>query len=459
MKDHGSVISRRATLLVATTASFIIPFAGSSIVIGLPPISREFALDAVTLGWVPTSFILTVAVMLVPFGRIADIHGRKKVFVLGAIIYTTSSLLAAFSASALMLIAFRVAQGIGGAMLMGTGPAILMSVFPITERGRVLGINVASVYIGLSLGPVLGGFLTQYFGWRSLFLVTALFGLVIIAVALWKLRGEWAEAAGEKFDLVGSVIYAIAMVTLIYGLSLLPKLAGAWLMVVSVLGIMAFIRWEMRVKTPVLHIGLFKHNTVFSLSNLSALISYSATFAVGFLLSLYLQSIRGFEPQPTGLILVSQPIVMALLSPLAGRLSDRIEPRLIASAGMAVTTLGLVILIFLGQGTGLGPVLVSLVILGLGLALFSAPNTNAVMSSVDKRFYGVAAGTLGTMRSIGQMLSLGIVMLLFSIYAGELQIASANSPLFLESMRVAFIIFSALGFVGIFASLARGRVR
>jgi MFS family permease len=227
--------------------------------------------------------------------------------------------------------------------------------------------------------------------------------------------------------------------------------------VAGTVGIFAFIQWEMRAKSPVLNLTLFRNNTVFSLSNLAALINYMATNAIVFLLSLYLQYIEGFTPQRAGLILIAQPVVMAALSPLAGRLSDRIEPRVLASLGMAVTTAGLVMLIFLNQDRGIGFILLSLGILGLGFALFSSPNSNAIMGSVDRKFYGVASGTLGTMRITGQMFSLGIATLLFAIYIGRVQIIPEYYPQFVESTHIAFIIFAALCFGGIFASLARGK--
>jgi EmrB/QacA subfamily drug resistance transporter len=396
---------------------------------------------------------------LVPFGRIADIYGRKKIFTGGVIIYTLSSLLAAISTSAAMLISFRVLQGIGGAMIFGTGVAILTSVFPPGDRGRALGINAAAVYIGLSLGPPAGGFLTEHFGWRSVFLTNVFLGLIIIIAIIWGLKGEWRGAKGEKVDFTGAIIYSLALVAVMYGFSLLPAMIGGVLIITGVLGILGFIRWEMRVESPLLNISLFRNNSVFTFSNLAALINYSATSATGFLLSLYLQYVKGVGPEHAGLILVSQPVVMAVLSPLAGRLSDRVEPRLLASIGMALTTLGLVLLAFLNQDTGFGFILTSLIILGSGFGLFSSPNTNAVMSSVEKKFYGVASGTLGTMRLIGQMLSLGIAMLLFALYLGQVQITPEYYPLFVKSIRTAFIIFAVLCFGGIFASLARGKVR
>jgi MFS family permease len=275
--------------------------------------------------------------------------------------------------------------------------------------------------------------------------------------ALWKLKGEWAEARGEKFDLTGAVIYSMALVVIIYAFSVFPALWGVWLVLGGAIGLAAFVRWEKRQEHPVLNIGLFRNNTVFAFSNLAALINYSATFAVSFLLSLYLQYIKGFTPERAGLILIAQPVMMAIFSPVAGSLSDRIEPRIIASIGMALTTAGLVMLVFVGGDVGLGYILASLVVLGLGFGFFSSPNTNAVMGSVDRKSYGVASGMLGTMRLTGQTLSMGIALLLFALYMGRVQISPEYYPLFLKSMRTAFIISGALCFGGIFASIARGK--
>ena len=454
----GNGTGKRAVLLVATMASFLFPFMLSAVNIALPRIGKELSLDAVTLGWIATAYLLSSATLLVPFGRIADIYGRKKIFTCGIVIFTLSSLFSGMANSATMLISCRVFQGVGGAMLAGTAIALLTTVFPANERGKVLGINIAATYIGLSLGPVLGGVLTQHFGWRSIFFLSALLGLAVIGVVLWKLKGEWTGAKGEKFDSVGSVIYILGLVALVYGFTLLP-MPGVWLIVGGIIGLSAFTRWEMRTRSPVLDVSLFRNSKAFTFSNLAALINYSATFAVTFLISLYLQYVKGFNPESAGLILVAMPAMQAIFSPIAGRLSDRIEPRLIASAGMVLTTIGLVIFIFLNEKTPLELIVGNLILMGFGFALFSSPNTNAVMSSAPKTAYGVASATLATMRQVGMVLSMGIAMLMFTLYIGRVQITPEYYPLFQQSMKTAFIIFAILCFGGIFASLARGKVR
>ncbi|MEM1666209.1 MAG: MFS transporter [Nitrososphaerota archaeon] len=449
---------KRVALLVTTIGSFLTPFMGSSINVALPSMAKEFAMDVILMNWVAMSFLLAAAAFLVPFGRVADLYGRKRVFLYGLIVYTIFSSLSATSTSPILIIFYRAFQGVGGAMIFATAAAILTSVFPLGERGKALGINAASIYLGLSLGPSLGGLMTQNLGWRSLFILNAVIGLIAILIVFWKLDGEWAEAKGEKFDLIGSTTYGLALVVTMYGISLLPYELGLLLAGLGVLGLTTFVVWESRMKSPVLNISLFRNNVTFAFSNLAALINYSATFAVGYLLSLYLQNVKGLSPQNAGMILLVQPAMMAIFSPVAGRLSDKIEPRVLASVGMALTAVSLFLFTSLSEQTTTGFITANLLLIGLGFGLFSSPNTNAVMSSVERRFYGVASATLATMRSVGQMLSMGIVTTVFAVYMGRVQITPEYYPVFLKSVNLAFIIFSALCFVGIFASLLRGRL-
>jgi EmrB/QacA subfamily drug resistance transporter len=346
---------RTPALLVATLANFLTPFMGSSVNIALPAIGAEFAADAIELSWIPTSFLLAAAMVAVPFGRIADIYGMKRIFSYGIILFTVASLLSALSPSVHSLIVFRVLQGIAGGMIFVTGLAIITSVYPPHERGKAIGINIATVYIALSLGPVLGGLMTQYLGWRSLFFAMIPLGITVLAITFWKLDTEWAAGRGERFDLKGAVVYSVALLMLMYGFSILPGLKGMVLVVFGIIGFAGFVRYELRVDSPLLNIRLFKNQT-FAFSNLAALINYSANFTVGFLLSLYLQYIKGRDPQSVGLILVAQPIVMAVFAPIAGRLSDRFQAQKLASLGMALCALGLFILTFITAQTDIAVV-------------------------------------------------------------------------------------------------------
>lgn len=453
--SHGT--EKRIVLLIAVLAGFITPFDGSAVNIALPTLGAEFHMDAIALSWVATAYLLASAVFLVPFGKIADIYGRKKIFLYGIAIFSFASLSMTMVPSTETFIGIRVIQGIGGAMIFGTGVAIVTSVFPPGERGRALGIYITAVYIGLSIGPFLGGVMTQYLGWRSIFFVNVPIGATVILLILAKLKGEWAECRGERFDLIGSVIYGAAVIAVIYGFSVLPDLIGAVLLAAGIIGAIIFAMYEMRIPSPVLDINLLTKNRVFALSNLSALINYSATFAVTFLLSLYLQYTKGFTPEYAGFILVAQPVVQAIISPIAGRLSDRVESRIVASAGMALTAIGLFLLIFLTEETSLLYLILILLVLGAGFGLFSSPNTNAIMSSVEKRYYGVASGMNGTMRLLGQMLSMGIAMMIFAIFIGPVEITPEYYPQFVLSLHYAFILFTIFCIIGIFASLVRGK--
>jgi len=448
-----------SALFVSTLSSFMGPFMISSVNVALPAIQQEFTADAVALSWVATALLLAMAVFLIPMGKIGDIYGRKKVFTWGLAIYTVASLVGMFSISMSMLITVRAFQGFGAAMFVTTGMAILTSVFPPKRRGRAIGFYVAAVYIGLSFGPFAGGLLTQYLGWRSVFAVVVPFGIASVWITLKFLQGEWADARGEKLDIAGSLLYAASVFLLVYGASLLPRQLAVFLILTGAATLAVFVRFELRALQPVFEVRLFSGSRMFAFSSLAALVNYAATFAITFLLSLYLQYIKGFDPQTTGAILVAQPVVMAVFSPLAGRWSDRIEPRLIASAGMALTAMGLLLFAFVSKATSTAYIIGTLMMLGFGFALFSSPNMNAIMGSVDKKFFGIASGTVAAMRLLGQMFSMAIAMVTFAVIIGRVQITAANYALFLKSTKVCFAIFAALCGAGIYFSFSRGELR
>ena len=456
-EQKHSGFNKNTLLFIIILTSVINPFLGAAVNIALPKIGAEFSMNAISMSWVAMSFLLSSAVFLVPLGKAADMLGRKKIFLYGNIVIALSSLLCAFTSNGTLLIIFRIIQGFGSAMTFATGMAILTSAFPPHERGKALGINVSAVYLGLSIAPFLGGMLTQTLGWRSLFLATLPFEALIILLILVAVKTEWAEAKHEKFDYTGSVIYMIAITALMYGFSQLPETHGFVIAGSGLLGLAVFTRVELKQSWPVLNIDLFRNNRIFAFSNLAALINYAATFAVSFVLSLFLQYSQGMTPLHAGSILVTQPFVMMLVASISGRLSDRYDSRILSSLGMAIIVVGLVMLSFLDHETGKGYIITSLVILGSGFGLFSAPNTNAVMSSVEKKYLGVASATVGTMRLTGQMLSMGIATMVLNIFIGKASIGPENQTPFLNSVRVIFLLFSFLCFLGVFASMARGK--
>ncbi len=446
----------RSALIVATLTSFMGPFMLSSVNVALPAIQSDLHMDAVQLSWIATAYLLAVAVGLVPAGKIADIHGRKKVFATGLAVYTLGSGLTVLANSAAVLIGLRVIQGLGAAMFVTTGMAIITSIFPPHKRGRVIGIYVAAVYIGLSVGPFVGGMLTQHFGWRSIFLVMLPLGLFSFLLTLHYLKGEWLGEPGQKLDVAGCLLYALAILAIVYGATLLPSTTGTGLLLAGLILFAIFIRYQMTARFPVFDVQLFVGNKTFAYSSLAALLNYSATYAVTFLLSLYLQYLKGMSPQTAGSVLMAQPIMMALLSPMAGRLSDRIEPRLLATTGMIITVIGVTLFAMLQPDTSPYLIIANLILLGTGFALFSSPNMNAIMGAVEKRHYGLASGTVATMRLFGQMFSMAVATVVLSLIIGRQAIAPENYHLFLRSMHTVFVISAVLCLSGVYFSWFRG---
>jgi EmrB/QacA subfamily drug resistance transporter len=446
--------NKNVVLVIATISAFVVPFLVSSINIALPKMGAQFHMEAVVMSWVNTVYFLAVAMAQVPMGRLADIYGRKKLYLLGVTISVLASIAGAFANSTAVLIVSRAFQGIGAGMTFNTIIAILTSVFPSETRGRALGISMAGTYGGLIFGPIVGGYLTEHFGWPSIFIFSAGCGLLLLALVAMFLKGEWREARGEKFDVPGSLVYGVAVAMFMYGFSSLPTVTGIIVLLAGVAGLLYFIRRELKVPSPILGLSFFRSNRVFLFSNLATLTNYLATFAVTFLLSLYLQYIKALTPAGAGLVLIASSVPMTIITPLAGRLSDKIEPRLVAATGMAVVCVALVLLIFLNDATSLWYVILTLVIYGTGIGFFSSPNTNAIMGSVAKKVLGVASGTVGTMRTGGMMLSMGIMMILFTVFIGQAEITPEYYPQFLTSVRVGFVVFTALGIGGMVAQLA-----
>jgi Na+/melibiose symporter-like transporter len=282
-------------------------------------------------------------------------------------------------------------------------------------------------------------------------------GVITITLVLLKLKEEWIEARGESFYVLDAILYGIALGSIMYGFTKLPDKIGLYMILLGISGFILFIYSSSLKEKPTIDMKLLLNNRVFSLSSISALISYSATSAVSFLLSLYLQRIRGLDPQSAGIVLLFQPLTQAIFSPLAGRLSDRFQPGVIASIGMLFTAVGLFLLRFIGDNIPLSFIVFCSIVLGFGFALFSSPNTNAIMSSVDRRLYGIASSMVSTMRMLGQTFSMGISTIVFNAFTGKPQ-SQVDHLLLINSTRVILSIFTILCIVGIFTSLGRGKI-
>jgi MFS family permease len=452
---------RTMILIVSSFGGFVITFMSSGINVGLTTINQDFHVSAVYLTWISLSMILVSASALLPFGRLADAYGRMRLFVGSMFLFSVVSFASALAPSAAVLLGLRMLMGISLAIGSVTAPALVILAFPIEVRGRALGWTVLGVYLGVTVGPFLGGLIFHSIGWRGFFYLLAGVNLINVILPVWKLRHiEWKEPKQGRFDLAGSLLYAAGLVALLLGFSWLPGIRGVIILPVGVLLLAGFVWWESRAADPLLPVGLLKRNRVFAFSNGAVFVNYAATAAISLLMSYYLIVDRGLSLAVAGLLISAGSLIQAMFSPLAGRLADRLTARYVASAGMGLCVLGLLALVFLGSTTPYWYIVVALCVLGLGFAFFSTPITYAIMGSVDKSRVGTASATISAMRQAGMNLSLGLATMLIAVYIGPLKLEYQNeavhAPL-LTTIRISFIIFTALCAAGIAASLVGPR--
>ncbi|HQF01455.1 MAG TPA: MFS transporter [Bacteroidales bacterium] len=440
---------------VISLAGAMVPFMSSAINLALPVINEKLSLNARMSGWVVTSYMLATAILQIPCARLADMVGRKRLFGLGIALFSVFSFFAGLTTSGGWLIVWRSMMGLGSAMMFGTGTAILISSVPAEKRGWVLGIQTSVVYMSLAAGPFIGGILTSHFGWSSIFFVAGFIGIITTIGTFIFIKDEWKEVVKSRFDYLGSILYGIGLFCLLYGFSLLPKTTGIILTILGIIFLIAFTKYQSRIDSPVFNIKLFFENKVFRLSTLSALINYSATFAIAFMFSLYLQYVRGLDPKEAGLVLIVQSIIQSVTSLVSGRLSDRISASLLATIGMAIVALGLLLLVFITGTTSFYFLVFILALLGLGFGFFSSPNVNVIMSSVEQKFYSMASATTGTMRLTGQAFSMGIAMMAISLVIGNVKLSPDLSLELLKSMKITFAICTLLCFAGVYTSSVR----
>jgi EmrB/QacA subfamily drug resistance transporter len=455
---ENKVNQTKITLAIVMITSFITPFMSNAINLAIPAISREFGANQSMLNWVVSGYLLSTAALLLPFGRLADQYGRKKIFLAGMTLLAASSLGCALAPSLNALVGFRILQGIASAMILGTSMAILTSVIPPQSRGKALGLNSAATYIGLSCGPVLGGFISSALSWRAVFCFSLLITITVIILTLWKLRGDW-KGESSKLDCGGIAFCVLAQTLLLFGLTNLTT--GFLYQACFVLGIAFFVIffiYEKRRRDPLIPVAHIVKNRAFAFASLATLINYCATSALNFMLSLYLQAALNLDSAVSGLILLAQPVLMAALSPVAGALSDKHSPAVLASAGMGISALGLFFFVFLSTQTPVILIVLNLAFIGVGFALFATPNTSAVMGSIDKTLYGLASSVLGNMRLLGQTFSMAIVSLIMSVLIRDIPIGSpAYAVQLMASLKATFIIFAVLCGLGVAASLVRNK--
>ena len=406
--------------------AFLMPVALSASLVAIPAIAEELSADAVYVSWIPAAFLLSNLLVLLPAGRSADIYGRKRIYQIGSVLFMIGSLIAGFSSAIEWLLFARVIQGFGAGMFFGTGMAIIGSVYQDGGRGAALGWVVANVYAGLSVGPLLGGWLTDNFGWEAVFFAMVPFILISIGLTIVMLKGEWRNEDAQKVDWMGVWLVCVMLLSLFIGVTNLPKPYAVGLLLMAAITAYWFYQHSQRVAFPIVNLKLVVQNVGLSRSLFSSIMMYGASYGLQFLLGLYLQYNRGYSPTEAGQLLMIQAVIMALLAPMSGKLSDRYPANFIAGWGCLLTVLSFVLMLFLDGESHIGVVVASLVLLGAGFGLFSTPNSNAALQSIPPDKLGIVSALVSLSRLVGQLLSTAFITLMMSIYIGNAEIVPAN---------------------------------
>ncbi|MDR1578710.1 MAG: MFS transporter [Deltaproteobacteria bacterium] len=447
---------RRLVIGTAVSANLLGNIGLVGVNVAAPAISKEMAMSATEVGWLPLAALLTMAMFSAPTARLSDILGRRRVTIYGLWVGILGSAMGALAWSPLSLLISRAITGLGLVAFFTTVTTMAAAAFPPEQRGKVLGITISSVYIGLSIAPLLAGFLVEYLGWASLFWFTVV-GLLPSAVLAQLLQKDPPPSASDKMDWPGSIVWMVAVALIFSGLASLGFNLSLVALGLGLILLGFFIARSIASPSPILDMSLFRDSRRFTFSSLAAYISYMSSFSVSFLLSLYLQYSKGLKPSQAGLILVAHPVIQAILTMFTGRLSDRFDAGRLASLGLGVILVA--ILIFannLSEATSTLALVLNMGLFGAGFALFSAPNSNAIMGAVPPKRLGQASGVITVTRLLGQISSIALMTMVFTIVIGPGDITPDLYPRFIQAARVCFWIFAPLTILGIGASLARG---
>ncbi|MGH2496594.1 MAG: MFS transporter [Ktedonobacteraceae bacterium] len=475
----GQELPNKWVVFVILAIGIFMATLDSSIVnISLPTIAHFFGVPLNgAVEWIIIAYLVVTAGVLLTVGRLADMIGRKPIWVAGLIIFTGGSAICGASVSLGMLIAARALQGLGGAFIMAISPAMLTSAFPARERGRALGMNAVIVALGVSVGPTLGGIITENFSWRWIFYVNVPLGIIGIIATL-RILQESGSKGERRFDPVGALLLAIGLVGLTLGLSFgqewgwnSPLLIST--LVISALGFIGLVFVERRISNPIIVSALLR-SRVFLSANISLILSFLALFAVSFMLPFYLEELRGYSTLQAGLLLTPLPLTIAVIAPFSGIMADRIGTRWLASAGLAIACIGLVFISQLNAQSSTFDIIWRLVFTGVGQAIFQSPNNSALMGAAPREHQGSAAGYLATGRVVGQSVSVALAGAIFTSLggatAGALLVSNQFHPTlspahisqlqqtFASGFHAAFIVCACIAAVGVFTSLVRGKV-
>ena len=461
--------SNPKVLLSTSLGAFIAPFTSSVISFSVPEIGHYLNASYLLMVWVPMAYLIALPSLMILFGKLSDIFGRARFYLLGLVVFGSGALLASASPGIYLLIFSTLVMGIGGSLLSVNSTAIVSSVYPPESRGGALGINAMSVYLGLTSGPVLSGLMIEFLGWQSIFLlIAALSFLSVVPVYAFLMKAD-IPTKKISIDFVGFSTFLVSILAIVLYLSfseIYGWISTIYLLATGIAVLVLFILYERKKVEPILDLRLFTRNRTFSAANFTAFLNYISTFAIVFVFSIYFSVIAGLSPSRSGLILTVDPVFMVIFSPISGRLSDRFGSRTLASLGMLIISAAF-FFIYLNIGEISPEELIwPLGIIGVGFGLFSAPNTNSVMSSVDVKDSGTASGTLGTMRFVGQLMSLAImstllaesmpgnmVVGLFSGITSNLTVTDVAG--FLAGLKLVMLLSGILSLIGVFTSMIR----
>ena len=446
-------------LITVCIAQFMAPFMLTAVGVALPTLGRDLGATAMQLGLIEQLYVVSLAMGMLAFGRYGDIIGQRRVLLPGLATFTALTFSLGFTQSVHMVMLQRFFQGLGACMVLSGSLALVAAAYPPELRGRKIGIVSACTYAGLSLGPVIGGYVTGHFGWRYVFLMPVPIGLAATAMCLFGMKEGPKNAFGERMDWRGGIFYAVSVAFLMLGAAHAKELPlGPAMIGVGVLGLAVFLRLQARTKSALLDVNLLTRNRFFTLSCLAALGNYAATFGITFMMSLYLQYAKGLPPRLAGLVLLSQPVLQVVASPVAGRLTERFAAASLATVGMLVSSAGLLATaVTIGMDTPLWLLVTELAVIGAGFGIFITPNSTAIMGSVQKRQFGLASGMIAAMRTLGMAVSMTSVTLIFSLLMGSATIGPATLPVFLISMRVGLAAFAVFSCLGVILSFWRGK--
>ncbi|NCO66168.1 MAG: MFS transporter [Solirubrobacter sp.] len=440
-----------ATVFVGT---FMGPLDSSIVNIAIPSLTKYFSVGITTVEWVVMAYLLTTSSLLLSTGRLGDMVGHKRIYIIGFLTFTAASALCGISGSVQQLVFFRVVQAVGATCMFSSSPAILTDAFP-TERGKALGLISISVAIGLTVGPTLGGFIVHNFGWRWIFFVNIPIGIIASIMAAFILK-ESKLPTVKRFDFAGATMAFLALFSVLLALSMGDK--WGWrssstigLLLAAVVFAAAFLYFENKVEEPMLDLSLFRIR-LFTTANISALINYASLFIATFLTPFYLRDVFGESIQTTGLALTVIPLFIGLVAPISGTLSDKIGSRMLSSLGLTINALALLGLSRTSVSTGILPVALFLGLFGFGAGLFQSPNSSAIMGAVPRHRLGIAAGMQATMRSVGMVLGVAMAGAIVGTYAP----AGPADPHMASAIHIAFVSGSVIAGIGVVASLVRG---